>query len=159
MNLLSKTLKGITSFTLMLAILIGMMSNVIYIANQVDYEMHRNPLDLDDDHYHKRRIYSHYFDNEGLNAILHMYLLSLGEFDTDKFHHKGDFTQALLWCIFIFGTFMLQITFMNMLIAIMGEVFGAVSAEQAQSSLSERILLLNDFRLFLDRFFRLDLDG
>ena len=38
MNLLSKTLKGITSFTLMLAILIGMMSNVIYIANQIDHE-------------------------------------------------------------------------------------------------------------------------
>ena len=38
MNLLSKTLKGISSFTLMLAILIGMMSNVIYIANQIDHD-------------------------------------------------------------------------------------------------------------------------
>jgi hypothetical protein len=37
MNLLTKTLKGITSFTLMLAILIGMLSNVIYLANQLEH--------------------------------------------------------------------------------------------------------------------------
>ena len=48
---------------------------------------------------------------------------------------------------------------MNMLIAIMGEVFATTSEEQAQSSLSERILLLNDYRLFLDSFFKLDLNG
>ena len=84
-----------------------------------------------------------------------MYLLSLGEFDFGAFSNKGAFTKFLLWGIFVFGTFMLQITFMNMLIAIMAEVFTTVSEEQAQSSLSERILLLNDFRLFLDRFFKL----
>ena len=88
-----------------------------------------------------------------------MYLLSLGEFDYGTFDKKGNFTKFLLWGIFVFGTFMLQITFMNMLIAIMGEVFATVSEGKAQSSLSERILLLNDYRLFLDRFFKLDFDG
>ena len=87
-----------------------------------------------------------------------MYLLSLGEFDFDGFANKGFFTQCLLWTLFVFGTFMLQITFMNMLIAIMAQVFEAVTEEQQQSSLSERILLLNDFRVFLD-FFELGLDA
>ena len=40
-----------------------------------------------------------------------------------------------------------------MLIAIMGEVFAVVTEKKQQSSLTERIVLLNDFRVFLDRYY------
>ena len=56
-----------------------------------------------------------------------MYLLSLGEFGVDDFGKRGVLSNTLMWVIFLFGTFLLQITFMNMLIAIMGEVFNAVT--------------------------------
>ena len=69
-------------------------------------------------------IYSRPFENDFTNTILHMYLLSLGEFDFDNFGSRGTLSNDLMWIIFILGTFLLQITFMNMLIAIMGDVFG-----------------------------------
>ena len=59
-------------------------------------------------------------------------------------------SNTVLWATFIFGTFLLQITFMNMLIAIMGEVFAEVTEKKQQSSLTERISLLNDYRGFVD---------
>ena len=54
--------------------------------------------------------------------------------------------------IYIIATFVLQVTFLNMLIAIMGNVFDAVHEKQHQSSIKERIVLLNDFRSFLSKF-------
>ena len=79
-----------------------------------------------------------------------MYLLSLGEFDYENFGERGSVSNILMWIIFVLGTFLLQITFMNMLIAIMGEVFTEVTERKKQSSLTERIALLNDFRVFVD---------
>ena len=53
---------------------------------------------------------------------------------------------------------MLQITFMNMLIAIMTKTFDDVTLKSRSSSITERISLLNDFSFFLD-LFKLDLDA
>lgn len=53
---------------------------------------------------------------------------------------------------------MLQITFMNMLIAIMTKTFEDVTLKSRSSSITERISLLNDFSFFLD-LFKLDLDA
>ena len=83
---------------------------------------------------------------------MHTYLLSLGEFDFENFGVRGGVSNTILWICFIIGTFLLQITFMNMLIAIMTEVFEEVNGNSHQSSLTERIILLNDFRVFLDKF-------
>ena len=58
----------------------------------------------------------------------------------------------MLWIIYIGATFVLQIIFLNMLIAIMSNVFDAVNEKQHQSSIKERIVLLNDFRSFLGKF-------
>lgn len=93
-----------------------------------------------------------------MNAIMHMYLLALGEFDFGSFGDRDTSTKAMMWMIFVFSTFILQITFMNMLIAIMGSVYGEVSENKKQNGLREQILLLNDYRVFLD-FFDLNLEA
>ena len=59
-----------------------------------------------------------------------MYLLSLGEFDFENFGSRDTLTNTLMWAIFVIGTFLLQITFMNMLIAIMSEVFAVVTEKK-----------------------------
>ena len=61
-----------------------------------------------------------------MNTIMSTYLLSLGEFDFENFGVRGGVSNAILWICFVFGTFLLQITFMNMLVAIMSEVFNEV---------------------------------
>ena len=61
----------------------------------------------------------------------------------------------VLWGIYLVSTFLLQITFLNMLIAIMNDTYTNVMEVEAQSSRIEKINILSDFRLLLKE---LDLD-
>ena len=96
-------------------------------------------------------VYASYFSYDYVNALTHMYVLAVGDYDTEGFANKGELNKILLWLIFFAATFMLQVTFMNMLIAIMGNTFDKVMEKRLPSSIEERIILLNDFRLFLDK--------
>ena len=60
-------------------------------------------------------------------------MLSLGEFSTDNYGE--DAKDSLVWIVFILTTFITQITFLNMLIAIMGDTFARVSEVKEQSAL------------------------
>ena len=56
-------------------------------------------------------------------------MLSLGEFAMDGF---GDHPSMLIcYIFFLSATFLTQITFLNMLIAIMGDTFGKVIDQKA----------------------------
>ena len=59
-----------------------------------------------------------------------MYILAVGDYDTENFDNKGDVNKVVLWVIWFAATFLLQVTFMNMLIAIMAEVFTATTEKQ-----------------------------
>ena len=59
--------------------------------------------------------------NSVLNALLAMYMLSLGEFSYDGFSNGEN--SNLSWVFFVFATFLCLVVFMNMLIAIMGDTF------------------------------------
>ena len=68
-----------------------------------------------------------FYFSQLINSFLNTYLLALGEFDFEEFNTRGPFSQALLWVLFLFFTFMLQITFVNMVIAIMSQTFDNVA--------------------------------
>lgn len=76
-------------------------------------------------------------------------MLSLGEFDTESFGLEGG--DILVWIIFIITTFITQITFLNMLIAIMGDTFARVSEIKDQSALVEKIRILADYVIVVRR--------
>ena len=59
-----------------------------------------------------------------VDSTLNQYLLMLGEFDLDGFENHANL--AICYMIFILSTFITQITFLNMLIAIMGDTFDRV---------------------------------
>ena len=59
-----------------------------------------------------------------IDSTLNQYLLMLGEFDLDGFENHANLT--ICYMIFILSTFITQITFLNMLIAIMGDTFDRV---------------------------------
>ena len=62
-------------------------------------------------------VFSHFF----IDSIYNQYMMSLGEFTMDGF---GDHpTMIICYIFFILATFAVQLTFLNMLIAIMGNVF------------------------------------
>ena len=78
--------------------------------------------------------------------MIYMYKLTLGDFSTLGYLGTNDY---YVWIIFLTATFILQITFLNMLIAIMADTFSHVMDNAEESSMKERISILNDFRLIL----------
>jgi len=76
-------------------------------------------------------------------------MMSLGEFTIDGF---GDH-PSMIFCyiIFITGTFVTQLTFLNMLIAIMGDTFGRVIENKAQYGLQTKLGIMGDYTSVINR--------
>ena len=70
-------------------------------------------------------------------------MLSLGEFDTENFSNGNN--AAVIWSVFAAATFISQVTILNMLIAIMGDTYDFVTENKDQSSLNEKLNILNDY--------------
>lgn len=78
-----------------------------------------------------------------LNLIYNQYMLSLGEFSMDFF---DDNPQTILcYVFFLCATFFTQITFLNMLIAIMGDTFGRVIESKDRFSLQTKLEIMADY--------------
>ena len=91
----------------MLIILVMCVANIMYVLNKEDNDLGTI----------EHSFYSVHFENFDFgNAVVFAYTLAMGEYDIDSF--QGD-NQEFLWMIFFVFTFLLQITFLNMLIAIM----------------------------------------
>lgn len=61
----------------------------------------------------------------------------------------GD-NNVTTWIFFLGATFLVQLVFMNMLIAMMGESFGRISGILEQSTLKECCVMMNDHIWLLD---------
>ena len=85
-----------------------------------------------------------------------MYLLSNGEYDFENFGARdsegNEGSKIVLWLLFLGATFLLQIVFMNMLVALMSDTYNEINEKKQQSKMREYINLLNDYRNFLDYF-------
>lgn len=82
------------------------------------------------------------------DALISAYFMGLGEFAYDGYSVGPNSSSA--WFMFLLATFITCVVFMNMLIAIMGETFGAVTEKSEQSGLNEQINLINDHVWLLD---------
>ena len=68
----------------------------------------------------------------------------LGEFNMDGFSMHPD--TAELYILFVFTTFITQVTFLNMLIAIMGDTFDKVIDNRPTYSLKNKLMLMADMQ-------------
>lgn len=66
-----------------------------------------------------------YVDSEFFSAAISVYLLSFGEFQELSGYSEGH-DRKLAWIMFVFGTLIIQLVFMNMLIAVMNTPFAIV---------------------------------
>ena len=57
---------------------------------------------------------------------------------------------ALIWTFFLLATFITQLLFMNLLIAIMGDTFDRVQEMKVQAYAKEKISMMTDFIWVLD---------
>lgn len=85
-----------------------------------------------------------------LNAFYNQYMLALGEFNIDNY---GDGPQTYLcYLFFLSATFFTQITFLNMLIALMGDTFAKVMEQKEQFGLQTKLAIMSDYTaLVLDK--------
>ena len=120
MNLLNNTIKDIIPFMLMISILIAGFSNILFILNLVDESA------SEEEQQQQKSVIAQMFSYDFANAFVHMYNLAIGDYDTDNFENKGITIKLFLWIVFFLATFMLQVVFMNMLIAIMGNTFDEI---------------------------------
>ena len=110
-RLIRETIHDIGNFMILFVFILLTFANVLLVLSEGRSE----PL------------YQNYFGDKFklINAVVNQYKVSLGEFDMDGFGEDGD--DALPWILFMTTTFITSITFLNMLVAIMGDTFARVS--------------------------------
>ena len=130
-KMVQETIYDIGYFMIMLFLCIMMFANGIFVLNRgtannylEDFEsLEQSPL------------FPASFNNEYFDAIMSQWQLGLGNFFTDPF--SNDSGYILCWIYFVLATFFTQITFMNMLIALMGVTFERVSDAKERNALME----------------------
>ena len=131
--LIKKTLTDIIPFMMLCILVIALFANMLYIYNISEHQI--NPL-------YETTLYENDSGNGFTNALIHVYLIALGDFDTEGYINRGDFQQKIVWIIFLLATFFIQVTFFNMLIAFMGLIFGEVTAIEESLRMKERLNLI-----------------
>ena len=128
-KLILETLKDIGYFGCIFIVCLMMFGTPMYILN-----MNR----VNDD-----EIITSTFGNIWvLNAFYNQYMLSLGEFNIDNF--SGYAQQYLCFFFFLLSTFFTQITFLNMLIAIMGDTYGRVMENKAFNARVTKLEIMSE---------------
>ena len=92
---------------------------------------------------HENVIIDPVFNNFLIDSVLSQYLLMLGEFSMGGFENHVN--TALCFFLFFITTFIMQITFLNMLIAIMGDTFDRVIEQRPTFSLKNKLMILAGF--------------
>ena len=128
-RLISETLWHIKYFLILFVLILATFGNAVLILSEDREE----------------KLYNEYFSISFFNVLLNQYELSLGEFSTDNFIKASDGGDTVAWIVFGGATMITQITFLNMLIAIMGDTFDKVTESREQSALVEKIRILADY--------------
>ena len=91
-----------------------------------------------------------YFD-----ALISMYLLSLGEFALDGYNEG--YNRESAWIMFLLATVIIMLLFMNFVIAIMSEPFERVKEERVQYRYRHKLdLIVDNIELFDKQKFRIE---
>ena len=83
------------------------------------------------------------YNSTFVDSVVNQYLLGLGEFQYDGFASNP--SGPLIWTLFLLSTFLTQVTFMNMLIAIMSDTFARVLENEKRYSLEQKTMITTDF--------------
>ena len=113
-----------------------MLANALMILNEGRYE--------------DNKIIQEIFAIKILDGFMNQYMLALGEFDIENFGLNRK--DPVVWVLFLLSTFISQILFLNMLIAVMADTFEKQRELQSQSALNEKIKLLADYAVAVPRF-------
>jgi len=87
---------------------------------------------------------TNFVENNFVSALLSIYLLSLGEFaELDGYKEGHD--RQLAWVMFVLGTLIIQLVFMNMLIAVMSTPFSIVMEKETLFRYKQQLSIIVDY--------------
>jgi len=108
LRLLKMTLLDVRSFTLMMFVVITAFANILYILNTKRIANDEEP------------IYESQFGDSFASAWVSEFLVGVGYYNFTNF--AGEYTGTI-WTIWLAGVSLIQIVFLNMLIAIMSDTY------------------------------------
>ena len=134
-RMITEIIKDIQVFMVMLIIALMSFANVIFILN-----LNREENGCGDSE-ECGPIYENLVGVPPIDALIHSYLTGLGEFGKDNYSMENAWT---VWVMFILATLIVQLVFMNLLIAIMGDSFSRINEIMDQSTLKELCGIMED---------------
>jgi hypothetical protein len=81
------------------------------------------------------------------DSFIHAYLTGLGDFNKDAYSEHNSKT---VWVFFLIATVIVQLVFMNLLIALMSDAYADIMAIQEQSTMKELCSMMEDNIWLLD---------
>ena len=135
-RMITEIMKDIQVFLVMLIISLGAFANIIFLLNlnRTDNGGCASTGDC-------AAIYDDLVGIAPIDSMIHAYLTGLGDFNKDNYSSENSKT---MWFMFILATIIVQLIFMNLLIAIMGESFSRITAIMQQSTLKELCSIMED---------------
>jgi hypothetical protein len=132
-------------FMVMVFIIVMAFSTFLYVANNGlllsesnDYFTGKKEVTPEVDTY-----FDIYFHNGIADVLVSVYQLgALGAFDSGLYTKGPGRYRAMF--MFVVATFFIQVVFMNMLIAIMGDTFAQVLEKSVESGIKEQVALIAD---------------
>ena len=79
-----------------------------------------------------------------LDTFEYVYELGLGEFHTDSFTTSGRH-GAMCYCLFLAATFLINIVFLNMLIAIMADTYAMATEQKENNARITKLKIMGDY--------------
>ena len=135
-RMLKEILADISPFLTFLVCCIGMFSNTLLL-----FQQSREIRGIE------AHIFEPIFGVPWVDAFARTYLMGLGDYYMINF---GASDGTLVWIIFLLATFITQLLFMNLLIAIMGDTFDRVQEIKHEAATKEKISMIQDFIWILD---------
>ena len=92
-------------------------------------------------------------ENEIIDSFFTEYLLMLGEFEilnSEGLSTYPKIVNNLLWCYFFLATFMTQVVFFNVLVAVIGESYAEKWANKDKYALQQTATIYGDYIANLD---------
>jgi hypothetical protein len=112
-RMISEMVREVSTFAIMLFLVLAGFGNILLVLS-----FNRDPTTHDDD------LFSDFVGVGPINALLHSWLTGLGEFGFDNFSTTNAGTT---WFMFFLATIVIQIIYMNLLVAIMSEAYAKFS--------------------------------
>ena len=127
--LIIETLKDAKSFLILVLMVLITFANALYILEIANHPSAAVSDDTESTQGEENaceddRLIKMAYNVTFIDSVVNQYLLGLGEFQYDAFESSP--SGPLIWSLFLFSTFLTQVTFMNMLIAIMSNTFSRV---------------------------------